>query len=311
MYICYNYYGDDSMIPFQYNNDESFNFIKRINKISIRIDSVVDYDQLRRMDKDELFTTIKSFFKEMFPVIYIDLERLLINDAKGFVDNSGIIPRKISHQIKYVFNKEYEESVTNRNLSSIINLNGTISDYFTLACEYIHLISYYNSKNGNEDLKEVESFFVERLLSEYLLNKGLINLDEANNFEKIRINKLYDAVNYCNEVIDGNNGNHAKFSKSMAIIYGEAISNQLYILYRQDEDKIVRLFENYIRDRDTYNNINLLYELFLLDEREVINSYSKHINKIKSIPLMESNYDTKDSISFFDRIKKLFGGSKR
>ena len=260
------------MIPFQYNNEESINFINSISKINIHIDSV-DYDDLRRIDKEKLFDIVKEFYREMFLELSNDLEEILINDAKGI----GVK----KHQIKYIFNKEYKDSITNNNLSSTINLNGTIMDYFTLGREYIHLIGYYNNKNCNEDLREIESSYIEKELGNYLVSKDIITEEEFNNIKKSRINGLSDSINYCNDVINGKGGDKDKYSKCMSIIYGELISKNI------DND----FFVKYIRNKDTYNNIDMFSKYIDIDD------YINYIDSIKIIPKME----------IINKRKKIFG----
>ncbi len=293
------------MIPFGYNNDETIDFIKKVNNISKKIESVVPYNELRKIDKEELFTTIKLFYRDIFPNISIDLEKILENDAKGYIDKSSIIHKKISHRIKYIFTKEEKESISNNDLSSNIYLNGTINDYFTLAREYIHLIGYYNDKmsNTNSNLLEVESFYVEKLLEDYLLENNIINEDEVNNLEKLRVNKLYDSVKYCNEVINGRESDTEKFNKSMQIIYGELLSNELFEIYSSGEERAIEVFETYMTHKSTYDNMVMFMDLFILDNSMILDDYIKHIEELSEIPIMEINYNNKDRIKGLKSLK--------
>ncbi len=302
------------MIPFGYNNDMTIDFIKKVNNISKNIDSVVPYNELRKIDKEELFTTIKLFYKEYFPNISIDLEKILEDDAKGYIDKSGVIPKKVSHRIKYLFTKEEKESITNSDLSSNIYLNGTINDYFTLAREYMHLIGFFNDKktNSKSDLIEVESSYVERLLNEYLLENELITEDESYNLDKLRNNKLYEASHYCNEVINGKESDTDKFTKSMQIIYGELFSNELFDIYKSGEERAIEVFETYMSHKSTYDNMVMFMEHFLLDNNMILEDYIKHVEKLEKIPKMEINYSNKDRIRGLKKLRmRIFNKGDR
>ena len=296
------------MIPFQFNNEKSIDFIKRVNNISINIDSCIGYDQLRKIDKEELFVTIKAFYKEMVPLLSVDLEKVLSMDAKG--KSNSLFGRV--HNIKYIFNKEYLLSHSHNDLSAEINLNGTINDYFVLASEYMHLITYYNYKDSNKDLIGIDSSFIRRVLGDYLIKKELITKDEFINIEKLRVNEVYNASKYCFSSLDGS-GDKDKFSYYMRIIYWEVIGNEIYELYKYGEDRAIEVFQTYIRSKNYYNNLGSIYNIFDIDYSDIVDDYKKYIDNIKDIPMMEVNYNNKKRIISLKklRISLLKRGEKK
>ena len=111
--------------------------------------------------------------------------------------------------------------------------------------------------------------------------KVIITEEEFNNIKKSRINGLSDSINYCNDVINGKGGDKDKYSKCMGIIYGELISKNI------DND----FFVKYIRNKDTYNNIDMFSKYIDIDD------YINYIDSIKIIPKME----------IINKRKKIFG----
>ncbi len=263
------------MIPFSYNSDETIKFIIDVNGISKKFNEIISYDKLRRINKEELFEVIKKFYREVFPELNEDLSKILSMDAKGYIDRSGFITKRINNNIKYMFAKEHQDSISNSDLSAEIYLVGNISDYFTLAHQYMHLIGYYNH-GINNDLIEVEGYYIEKLLGEYLVYTNIITKEEQINLERLRANRLNDSVKYCNSIVNGIRGDTDVFTKCMKIIYGEIFGTLIY----RSRDGSIKEFKEYIKNKNIYNSIDAFIELFNLDSNNILTDYKKHINMI-------------------------------
>ena len=212
----------------------------------------------------------------------------------------------------------------------IMNLNNSLEDHFLLAHELMHGLVLKNSfpfLKMDERLFEIESHFIEFLLSDFLLkNKyeensilnynlkrskmvfrhahrsfwelNLINVyNQFGSLEKDLVYNYFKTSYLVHDqekiklIIQGLTKEKFNLNYALRYFWGELISHQLYTNYKKEPAYNLNLFKNYI-----YNNSSLTFEkglekLNISFNPQIINNYAKYVknNQLK-LKTLEKKY---------------------
>lgn len=250
--------------------------------------------------------TILDFYKQLDEKMYQLIKEYLFSDKIKIIKL-----KKHNGEGKTFSNNDIKDVNTD-----LILFSNTI-DYFLLAHELIHAVAFIKNENTNpkeNNIKEIESHFIEQLLDPFLLNKNIDEL-ELLKWKIIKTNKVIKIANrVCWELqflniyrkegtfnestiekyIKENNINcnletvykmvsailneKNTLSYQLRYLWGDIIAVELYKKYLNDPMMILTLFKKYL----TINSrLNLAAVLNLFEIDSIVLLFTKYIEYSK------------------------------